>query len=353
MPLDSTGSNFNAEAAKQITSHSSESGAERKKCAEATKPPPWHYLFVHRAKVEVVCDKVEKEYPVFIHRKITYREERNHVRKDKRATISGLVFVRGDSVGIQRLLNSYFYGMFLSRDCATSQVATIPDGTMQAFIKVMEIAPTRIRFMPHPLGYYSEDNVMVRLTSGPLAGMEGFRIRIARDRCLVTSVGGLTVAIGGIHGDSFENADDYVRQRRLAQSAEREEAAPPFTAIQADVDSCFFLPQNQLDVLAMAASLRSRVVRAGQNVWARHFSEAVEAATAMLSEAGSRYPAITAALRNAQCPDLIEVLRKARDIMETVIGRSDTPADINENVAAALESLPIRHPELWAALERR
>lgn len=335
-----------------MAGHAWELGAEGKECAQGGETTSWHYMFVHRAKVGLVCNKVEKEYPVFIHREITYRKERNHILKDKRATISGLVFVRGDGVAIQRLLNSYFYGLFLSRDCATRQVATIPDGTMQAFMQVMKVNPTRIRFMPHPLGYYSEDNVMVKLTSGPLAGMEGFRIRIARDRCLVTSVGGLTVAIGGIHGDSFENADDYVMQRRLAQREDREEAAPPLTPIQADVDSCFFLPQNPLDVLAMAASLRPRVARAEQNVLAGRFNEAVEASIAVLSEAGSRYPAISAALRHAQCAELKQTLRKARNVMETVLAHADTPTDIKENVEAALESLPIRHPELWAALER-
>ena len=75
-------------------------------------------------------------------------------------------------------------------------------------MKVAQVEPTRIRFMPNAFGHYAKGNPLLRITSGPLAGMEGYKIRIARDKCFVTTLGGMTVAIGGIHRDSFENLED-------------------------------------------------------------------------------------------------------------------------------------------------
>lgn len=63
---------------------------------------------------------------------------------------------------------------------------------------------SRLRLMQHPFDYYAEGNILVRMTSGDSCGLEGYRIRIARDRKLVVNVDGLAVAIGGIHNDSFE-----------------------------------------------------------------------------------------------------------------------------------------------------
>lgn len=66
------------------------------------------------------------------------------------------------------------------------------------------VGTPRLRLLQHPFPYYAEGNTLVRMTSGAASGLTGYRIRIARDRCLVTDVSGLAVAIGGIHNDSFE-----------------------------------------------------------------------------------------------------------------------------------------------------
>lgn len=62
---------------------------------------------------------------------------------------------------------------------------------------------SRLRLLQHPFDYYAEGNTLVRLTSGVAKGLIGYRIRISRDRCLVTNVDGLAVAIGGICKDTF------------------------------------------------------------------------------------------------------------------------------------------------------
>lgn len=48
--------------------------------------------------------------------------------------------------------------------------------------------------------------VLMRMTSADVTGLVEIRIRIARDRKLVVDVGGLTVAMGDIHQETFEEA---------------------------------------------------------------------------------------------------------------------------------------------------
>lgn len=181
---------------------------EKNLCPEAHAELPWSYLFVHYRRTELVRDVIEKKFPVFVHTSLRYRRGDKRKQGKERPTISGLVFVKGDQHRIQRYLNEKFVGLYLARDCTTGRRALIPDIVMQPFMQISKVQPTRIRFMPHPFGYYSEGHPMVRITSGPLAGLEGYRIRISRDKCFITSMGGLTVAVGGIHADTFENLEE-------------------------------------------------------------------------------------------------------------------------------------------------
>lgn len=100
--------------------------------------------------------------------------------------------------------------------------------------------------MPHSFDYYSVGNPLVRITSGILSGLEGYRIRISRDKCLVTSIGGMTVAIGGIYKESFENLDEYVRLRRKQLEKIRQSSYVTFTPLQKEIDGCFFITPKQL-----------------------------------------------------------------------------------------------------------
>ncbi len=168
----------------------------------------WVYLFAPRSKVKSVNGKLAEAFPTYIHTSVIYKRKSKSVRGEERPTISGLVFVQGEERAVQALLDQTFYGMRLVRDCATGRTAVIGDKTMQPFIRSASINPTRIRFLSHAFSYYAEGNRMVRITSGVLEGLEGYLVRIARDRCLVTSLGGLTVSIGGVYKESFENMEE-------------------------------------------------------------------------------------------------------------------------------------------------
>lgn len=89
----------------------------------------------------------------------------------------------------------------------TGRVATIPCSQMEPFMRIAETDPDRIRFLLRPFVYYAQNRTLLRITTGEYAGLEGYVIRIARDRKLVMDVGGMSIAISGIHAERFEEVD--------------------------------------------------------------------------------------------------------------------------------------------------
>lgn len=165
---------------------------------------PWCYLFVRPSQAERVDEWISKRFNTFIPTDAAYRFVAGHTEDATPPKELGLLFVQGLDSEVQRYLSDTFGDKHLVRDHASGRVLTIPDDVMRPFIRLQQLAPERVRVMPHPFSYYAEGNRLVRLTSGELQGMEGYRIRIARDRCLVTNIGGMSVAIGGIHKESYE-----------------------------------------------------------------------------------------------------------------------------------------------------
>ena len=78
---------------------------------------------------------------------------------------------------------------------------------MQPFMRIVETSPERIRFLLHPYHYYARNRILLRITTGEMAGLEGYIIRIDRDRRLVMDIGGMSVAISGVHAEHFEEVE--------------------------------------------------------------------------------------------------------------------------------------------------
>ena len=307
----------------------------------------WCYLFIHHAKVETVSKKLQTEqYRIFVHKSIVYKRGNKRIKKEEQATISGLVFIQGDANRIQKFLKENFFNLYLVKDCSTGEIAAIPDSVMQPFMRVSEVTPTRIRFMPHSFDYYSVGNPLVRITSGILSGLEGYRIRISRDKCLVTSIGGMTVAIGGIYKESFENLDEYVRLRRKQLEKIRQSSYVTFTPLQKEIDGCFFTPQNQLDIMGMAENLTPWVTRMKSDMVKKNFDEAVEIAFFLLEETGSYFRSIYYDSHIGDMKDMMIICEKADQILVSVINCMDISVDLKEIVETGRESLAIRYPFL-------
>lgn len=345
MPLYSTGTQVKA-GDKMGNGSGMISEPEVAVCPEREKTTLWCYLFIHHSRVDAVCKVMEKQFPVFIHKSVLYRREDKRIRREEKPTVSGLVFIQGPAKEIQDCLDGNFSGLSLARDCSTFRTAVIPDSVMRPFMRMSEVVPTRIRFMPHAFDYYSVGNSLVRITSGILAGMEGYRIRISRDKCLVTSIGGMTVAIGGIHRESFENLDEYVRQRREQLKSDRESSCVSFTPLQQEIDSCFFIPQDRLDVMAITEGLIPWIMRVKSRLRNKDFDEVVEIALFLLEEIGIRFRTLYDNPKLNGTKDISDICREVDNALLSVMGSEDVSTDLKEIVESGRESLAIRFPFL-------
>lgn len=306
----------------------------------------WCYLFVHHKKIDIVREKLKFHFPTFVHKSIIYKRENKQIKKEERTTIAGLLFIQGEVKKIQLFLTENFPGLHLVKDCSTNAIATIPDKEMQSFMKISEIDPTRIRFMPHSFGYYSTGNTLVRLTSGPLAGFEGYRIRIARNKCLVTSLGGITVAISGIHKDCFENIDEYIQQKRMQIREKAQLCNTHLIGIQAEIEACFYMPQDQLDIIIIAKKLSYWVNKAKLLEVDGDYDGAVEIALFILEEIGIRYQSIYNNNEIGNFKELNSICYTADSILRSIFQNKEISTDLGEIIETQRQSIVIRFPFL-------
>ena len=171
----------------------------------------WSYLFVHNQKVKSIEEQLKKDGVThFVHKTIKYvprHRNRGGIREVETPSVSGLIFLQGDPEKLQDYLDQNVKPYRLCKNCSTWKVATIPCIQMEPFMRVAETEPERLRFLLRPFVYYSKNRTKLRIVTGKYAGLEGYVIRIARDRKLVMDVGGMAVALSGIHAERFEEVN--------------------------------------------------------------------------------------------------------------------------------------------------
>ena len=187
-------------------------------CKENTPhDAPWGYLYIHNRRVELFKKQVEAynlanpnaAHRCFVHYSYHYKQKDKGqgVAKQHLPTVSGLVFLQGTTSELQSFLRTNYPKYHLVHDCSTSKPASIPNHVMQPFIEAATIRPERITFLREPFEKFARDHTKLRLLSGPFKGMEGYIVRIHRDRQLVMAFGGYAVAISGVHNEDFEVAE--------------------------------------------------------------------------------------------------------------------------------------------------
>ena len=192
-----------------VTEQENKSGSEIKKCRQSDGTT-WSYIFVHNSKVKGMEEQLVKDKRTyFVHKTIRYFKKlgKQKVQHKEMPTVSGLVFFQGFPKDIQAYLDNKFPNVHLCKNCSTGKVAEIKDSQMRPFMRVNATEPERIRFLLKPFHYYARNRILLRITSGELAGLEGYVIRIDRDRRLVMDVGGISVAISGVHAEHFEEVE--------------------------------------------------------------------------------------------------------------------------------------------------
>lgn len=207
---------------KHVSEPGEQTGSAIKKCPQVNGDgcTTWSYLFVHNQKVKSIEERLQKDgITHFVHKTIKYvprHRKRGGMREVEAPSVSGLIFLQGSPKALQEYLDENVRPHKLCRNCSTGEVATIPCNQMEPFMRVAETEPERIRFLLRPFVYYSKNRTLLRIVTGNYAGLEGYVIRIARDRKLVMDVGGMAVAIAGVHAERFEEVhkNEGSRQER-------------------------------------------------------------------------------------------------------------------------------------------
>lgn len=352
-------------------------------------PAPWSYLFIRKRDAEYFSLKAETEggFRTFIHRTIITdasgkptkgkpndsaqdRDGTTATATEGRPTISGLIFIQGKTKVIRKYLWERFPQYHLVNDCSTRKAAVIPDSVMQPFMRIAGTDPSRIRFLVNPLTHYAEGNTLVEIMTGPLAGLQGYIIRIDRDRKLVIGVGDMTVAIGGVHKENFEKVEEVARavntrqrarrqaeQRRLRERIEVNVNAdvapqPPdprlLTPLQQKVDTAFFTPETFNDILVITTNIELWTERARRLIQAGNLADASEILTFILEEIGYWFTNIY----KKKSIDLTPVKKagnKAYKTALTILDNKHLPERTRQDLETNLDSQILRHGYLFIA----
>lgn len=359
-------------------------------------PVPWSYLFIRKRDAEYFSLKAETEggFRTFIHRTIV-TDESGKSTTEGRPTISGLIFIQGKTKVIKKYLWERFPQYHLVNDCSTRKAAVIPDSVMQPFMRIANTDPSRIRFLVNPLTHYAEGNTLVEIMTGPLAGLQGYIIRIDRDRKLVIGVGDMTVAIGGVHKENFEKVEEVARavnirqrarrqaeQRRLREGIEVNANAdvapqPPdsdrnsceelrsasgkkprtampdpdprlLTPIQQKVDTAFFTPETFNDILVITTNIELWTERARRLIQAGNLADASEILTFLLEEIGYWFTNIY----KKKSIDLTPVKKAGNNAYKTaliILDNKHLPERTRQDLETNLDSQILRHGYLFIA----
>ena len=195
---------------------------------------PWGYVYIPHGRVERFLELIdyiaaqgELTPPTFVHRsprrdkkseqKTSPQSSKKKPKSAKNSgksssdsepqdplTVSGLVFLQGETRNLERFLLDNFPMIYLVKDCATNRPASIPQSQMKPFMDLMKSNPYEITLLRDSFEKFANNRVKLRLLTGPFAGHEGYIVRIHRDRQLVMQLGGITVALRGIHRETFE-----------------------------------------------------------------------------------------------------------------------------------------------------
>ena len=195
---------------------------------------PWGYVYIPHGRVERFLELIdyiaaqgEFTPPTFVHRsprrdkkseqKTSPQSSKKKPKSAKNSgksssdsepqdplTVSGLVFLQGETRNLERFLMDNFPMIYLVKDCATNRPASIPHAQMKPFMELMKSNPYEITLLRDAFEKFAENRVKLRLLTGPFAGHEGYIVRIHRDRQLVMQLGGITIALRGVHRETFE-----------------------------------------------------------------------------------------------------------------------------------------------------
>lgn len=310
---------------------------------EAGAGTSWCYMFIHNKDAAKFSEYAASEagFKTFVHRTLNYKKptEKFGDVDGGRPTISGLLFIQGNDKKIKNYLRTYFPQYHVVNDCSTRRTAVIPDMVMQAFMKVSSADPTKIRFMLNPLNHYAKGNTLVRVMTGPMAGLEGYIIRIDRDRRLVMGVGDMTVAIGGVHKEQFEAVEAVARQ--LNNSIDPDQKRE-LSELQTSIDKSLFAPASFNDVLVVATNLELWQDRAAEYFSRRAYQRAAEILPFLLEEIGYYFSGLYGK-KELDIQPVLNIGKRISQKINTILMDCLVPEDVRADLQSAYDEQMVRH----------
>lgn len=314
---------------------------------EAGAGTSWCYMFIHNKEAAKFSEYAASEagFKTFVHRTLNYKKptEQYGDVEGGRPTISGLLFIQGNEKKIKNYLRAYFPQYHVVNDCSTRRTAVIPDMVMQAFMKVSSADPTKIRFMLNPLNHYAKGNTLVRVMTGPMAGLEGYIIRIDRDRRLVMGVGDMTVAIGGVHKEHFEAVEDVARQLNKGIDPDQKRE---LSELQASIDKSLFAPASFNDVLVVATNLELWQDRAAEYFSRRAYQRAAEILPFLLEEIGYYFSGLYGK-KELDIQPVLNIGKRISQKINTILMDGLVPEDVRADLQSAYDEQMVRHGYLF------
>ncbi len=323
-------------------------GTEVEKCLSASSSSPsvttWSYLFLHHTRVSRVVEYVSRRFNTFVHKTIYYTRPHKRVVEVEKETVSGLLFIQGDPLAVSRYLHERFEHLYLAHNCATGRIAVIPDSQMQPFMRLADIDSTRIRFMPHRIDHYADGHPLVRVVGGVLHGLEGYVVRIARDRRLVISVGNMTAAIGRVNKETFEDVTDYVRTMQFTRSLPPVSVDPDEQAIR----QTLFRPGCELDHLALMRVVSDWKNRLAEESLQTSPEHQVRQCLYLLSALGEIYTTRSADVDSRLClTEMAATISPLFDRLQALLQHPLLAADFRTDIEANLRILQLHFSSLF------
>ena len=324
-----------------------EEGRGAKAGGESGAGTSWCYMFIHNREAAKFSEYAASEagFRTFVHRTLNYKKPTEQFGdvEGGRPTISGLLFIQGNEKKIKNYLRAYFPQYHVVNDCSTRRTAVIPDMVMQAFMKVSSADPTKIRFMLNPLNHYAKGNTLVRVMTGPMAGLEGYIIRIDRDRRLVMGVGDMTVAIGGVHKEQFEAVEDVARQLNKGIDPDQKRE---LSELQTSIDKSLFAPASFNDVLVVATNLELWQDRAAEYFSRRAYQRAAEILPFLLEEIGYYFSGLYGK-KELDIQPVLNIGKRISQKINTILMDGLVPEDVRADLQSAYDEQMVRHGYLF------
>lgn len=172
----------------------------------------WYVVYIRPSLMEFLTRKLsERGIPYYYPTRrveIPAAEGRPAMSRDV-AVMPNVMFLNMGERALDRLLLGREIEGILGRyqDPMTHRCAVVPDEEKERFQRLLEYHKGEVKLLKDPISRFRV-NQHVRVVEGPLAGMEGYVVRICRDRKFVLSLGVMAFAVEGIGLGQLEPIDN-------------------------------------------------------------------------------------------------------------------------------------------------